>query len=209
MALTTQQARNAYPEFIVGGVDRYWNVVGDLKCDWSTAKRVEFLAGPPDYGSGTTVSLRVHPACEEAFRALASVLRYHNYAFGENAGGTVSCRKITGGPKTSGHAHGFALDINPSKNPYGSSKPDELDDAQWERLIRDIKAIRTNNGKPVFQGGGDWSIDDDMHFEPTNCTRADLSTGMNWDTVVGGRGDTIEGYDDMLGIRVGKTGDAR
>lgn len=184
--MNTQQARNAYPEFVVAGVDKQWNVLSVRPiCDTSTAIRVMFPAGPPDYRADTDIGLNVHPATADAFKALAQVFRHHDYRFGERAGGTHSCRKITGGSKTSPHAHGIALDINPSKNPYGSSKPDELDEPQWRQLIRDVKAIRTVDGHQVFRWGGDWSNDDDMHFEPTACTRPQLERGIDWETVAG------------------------
>lgn len=184
--MNTQEARNAYPELVVGGVDANWNVLSARpRCDWSTCALVAFNAGPPNYPTKSRVKLRVHPATEEAFTALSTVFSHHGYLFGESAGGTVSCRKITGGTKTSLHTHGIALDINPSKNPYGSSKPDELDEPQWRQLIADVKAIRTVDGHRVFKWGGDWSNDDDMHFEPTQCTRPQLERGIDWSTVTG------------------------
>jgi hypothetical protein len=183
--MNTQEARNAYPELIVGGVDSQWNVTGTLKCSWAQTKTVAFAAGPPGYLDDSTATLRVHEALEEAFRALAAVFKLYGYTFNETAGGTVSCRKITGGNKTSPHAHGIALDINPSKNPYGSSKPDELDLPHWQAMIASVKNVRTVAGHRVFKWGGDWSIDDDMHFEPTECTRSQLEAGIDWATVPG------------------------
>lgn len=189
--MDTQQARHAYPELVVGGVDKEWNVLSDRpRCDWSICVQITFDAGPPHYPARSRVKLRVHPATEAAFTALAFVFSHHGYLFGESAGGTVSCRKITGGTKTSPHTHGIALDINPSKNPYGSSKPDELDEPQWRQLIADVKAIRTVDGHRVFRWGGDWSNDDDMHFEPTQCTRPQLERGIDWVTVRGAQPQT-------------------
>lgn len=137
--------------------------------------------------NGETITLRVHPKTAPAFRALAAVFRAHRYPFREMAGGTLSCRSITGGTYSSLHAHGIALDINPSKNGYRK----QVGPIQWGRhtdmspeMIRDVEKIRTNNGAKVFQWGGRWTnIKDPMHFQ-INCSPSDLATGINLHTVV-------------------------
>lgn len=191
--------RNLYPDFVVGGVTSTWVVTGSSpRCDYSSATRVEFLASSAFGGS---IKLKVHPKCAEAFQALSAVFRAWNYEFRESAGGTVSCRKITGGTKTSLHAHGCAMDINPSKNRYSSSSGL----IQWGRqtdmpkgMIADVEAIRTKNGKPVFQWGGRWTnIKDAMHFQPSKCSPADLATGIDWSTVNGEPGEN-PGEDEMV-----------
>lgn len=198
MPYTTQQARANYREpiggFYVSGKDRGKPY---LRSGFSWG-RVTYLAGGSSYPSGK-VSLRVHPAVVPAHQALAAVFLFHRYAFRETAGGTVSMRNITGASSaaitrqiaeqfpfaTSLHAHGLPIDINPSKNPYGSSKPDELDLPKWRQLIADAKAIETIDGHRVFKWGGDWSNDDDMHFEPTNCTRPQLVRGISTASIRG------------------------
>lgn len=197
--------RNFYPEFIVGGVTSTWYVTGTRpKCSWATGKRVTFLASS---ALGGSISLIFHPKTEEAFRALSVVFNAHSYEFRETAGGSVSCRKITGGTKTTLHAHGVAMDINPSKNRYSTSRGL----IQWGRqtdmskqMIADVEAIRTNNGKPVFEWGGRWyNIKDAMHFQVSKCSPNDLATGINWSTVNGEQGEV----DDMA-LKRGDKGNA-
>lgn len=182
---TSQQMRTWYPEFVVGGVDSMWNVTGTRPiCDWSTGIKVNFLASA---AMGGSVDLIVHPATADAFRALAAVFRAWNYEFRERSGGSVSCRKITGGTRTTLHAHGVAMDINPTANSYRVS----VGAIQWGRqtdmdptMIAAIEAIRTVGGQPIFQWGGRWSnIKDPMHFECSRCSRADLEKGIDWSTV--------------------------
>lgn len=176
MALTNAQVRDQYPETIVD--------YSPLVCDFSQTVPVAFPAGPPDYTSGADILLRVHPAAVEAFQALADVFRWHGYVFGEKAGGTLNCRAITGGTLTSTHAHGMAVDINPSRNAYGARQGTTELDGRPE-LIAAIKAIRTVDKLPVFVWGGDWSTRDPMHFQPTACTRAQLERGIDQSTVEG------------------------
>ena len=178
MTLTNDEVRAQYPESIVD--------YSPLSCDFSMMVRVSFLAGPPDYPAGSDVVLRVHPAAAEAFEALATVLRYHNYAFGDKLrGGTLNCRPLTGGTGTSTHAHGMAFDINPLANAYGAAPgATELD--RRPEIIADVLAIRTVDGKRVFVWGGNWQpTRDPMHFQPTACTRAQLERGIDQSTVQG------------------------
>ena len=178
MTLTNDEVRAQYPESIVD--------YSPLSCDFSMMERVAFLAGPPDYPVGSDVVLRVHPEAVEAFEALATVLRYHNYAFGDKQrGGTLNCRPLTGGTGTSTHAHGMAFDINPLANAYGAAPgTTELD--RRPEIIADVLAIRTVGGKRVFVWGGNWQpTRDPMHFQPTACTRAELERGIDQSTVKG------------------------
>lgn len=165
-----------------------------LKTGWQW-KKVRFLASGSSFPKGY-VDLSVHPAVVDGFKAVASVFYSYGYAFRESAGGTVNMRNITGATQaqierqirqqypyaTSIHAHGCALDINPSKNPFGPGN-DELDGRP--DIIASIKKIVTIQGYRVVRWGGDWSVDDDMHFEVTNCTRPQLEKGINWNTVRG------------------------
>jgi len=194
--MNTQQARGQYREHI-GGFYTSGKNYGKpyLKSGWSWAT-VRFLAEGPSYPNGY-VDLKVHPSMKDAMVALASVFLHHGYAFRETAGGTVNMRNITGASTiaiarqvkeqypyaTSIHSI-TALDINPSKNPYGSGW-DELEEGAYKHVPADIRKILTVAGFKVFRLGMDWSNDDAMHFEPTECTRAQLEAGIRWSTVVG------------------------
>ena len=194
---STQDARSSYREHI-GGFYTSGKKYGKpyLKNGWRWPL-VRFAAGGAI--GKPYIDLRVHPAAVPYYQAVAAILLFHGYTFNEWAGGTVSMRNIGGVAHrrieeqvrrqyplaTSMHAHGLAFDINPSKNPIGSSRPDELDQARWQRMIQDIKNITTTSGHKPTKWGGDWNIDDDMHFEPTACTRRQLETGIRTTTVPG------------------------
>jgi D-alanyl-D-alanine carboxypeptidase len=188
---TTQEMRNMYRELVTGGVDSAWNVLpGGPNCSWGITRTITLLAGGSAYPSGR-VNLRLHPTVAPWGEALAAVFHHHNYPFLETAGGSVSCRKITGGTKTSPHAHGVAIDINPSRNRYTTSILGGL--IQWGKqtdmspaMIRDAEAIRTTTGKPVTSWGGRWTnTKDPMHFEASKCLRGDLALGINKSTIAG------------------------
>lgn len=176
MALTNAQVRVQYGDTVVD--------TSPLVCDFARTVAVEFSAGTPDYTPGSTVRLRVHPSAVDAFRALATVFDFHEVRFGERAGGTLNCRAITGGTRTSTHAHGVALDINPSRNAYNAAAGAAEFDKRPE-IIRDVLAIRTIDGLPVVVWGGTWSVRDPMHFQATACSRAELERGIDWSTVKG------------------------
>lgn len=194
--VNTQQARDQYREHI-GGFYKSGKNYGKpyLKSGW-VWPRVRFLAAGPSFPKGY-VDLPVHPAMVPAMQALAAVFYHHGYAFRETAGGTVNMRNITGAKAsaideqvrrqyplaTSVHSI-TALDINPSKNPYGSGW-DELEEGAYKHVPASIRRIKTVAGLTVFRLGMDWSNDDAMHFEPTGCTRAQLEAGINFDTVIG------------------------
>lgn len=176
---TTSTLRYQYPELVIN-----WSTPS---CDYSRCGTVTFLASAVFDGA---ITLRVHPNTVDAFTALASVFRAWRYEFREKVGGTVSCRKITGGTGTSLHAHGIAMDINPSVNAYRKTVGGGL--IQWGRqtdmpteMVKAVEAIRTKNGKQVFEWGGRWTnVKDPMHFE-IDVLKVDLATGINWDTVQG------------------------
>lgn len=177
---SSSQMRAWYPELVVS--------TNPIRCNYSSTKTVKFLAGGPDYPKGY-IWLRFHPATVEWAQAVAAVMFHHGYAFEEKAGGSLSCRPITGGTRTSLHAHGVALDINPSRNRYRH----QVGPIQWGRhtdmpkaLVNDLENIRTNNGKRITEWGGRWiNIKDPMHYQCSKCSRADLQTGINYSTVPG------------------------
>ncbi len=201
--VTTAKMRDLYPELILSS--------SPLRCSWRDTVTVKFLAGGSDYPLGY-VYLRFHPAAAPWARALAAVMFEHGYAFREKAGGTVACRLITGGSRTSLHAHGVALDINPSKNRYRSS----IGFIQWGRqtdmskaMISDLEAILTMNGKKITQWGGRWyNIKDPMHFQCSKCRRIDLKSGIDYSTVSGWSGYSAwaELEDDIV-LKKGDEGD--
>lgn len=191
MGLTTAQLRNLYPELVL---DRR-----KPRCDYSKAATVLFPAGGSSYPKGR-VLLKVHPRARQAFRALAATMLAYGYRFEETAGGTCVCRIITGGTDTSPHAHGVAIDINPSRNRYQHAvgavdfpDTDHKEGAlQWGKvtdmppaMVRAIEAIKTANGQQVFEWGGRWwNIKDAMHYE-LHTAPANLATGINLNTVKG------------------------
>tara|TARA_B100000508_G_scaffold36077_1_gene27902 strand:+ start:19487 stop:20524 length:1038 start_codon:yes stop_codon:yes gene_type:complete len=71
--------------------------------------------------------------------------------------GTYNCRQVTGGTNYSYHAYGFAIDVNPAQNPYGSKVtpcPSDMP-ASFVNLF-------TSRG---YGWGGNWSsLCDAMHF---------------------------------------------
>ena len=110
----------------------------------------------------------------DAVHALDACLRAWNYATRQADTGAYNCRQITGGGGYSLHAYGIALDINWQSNPYG---PNLITDMP-RGMVDDICAIRTNNGKRVWEWGGSWSGNKDaMHYE-IDCTPADIATGI-------------------------------
>jgi len=188
---TTTQMRNQYPDLIIGGVDAQWNVIGDRpKCNYSSTTKVRFAASGPSYPQGF-VELKFHPSAADWARSVAAVMRHHKYYFRETSGGSCVCRKITGGLKTSLHAHGCVFDINPSKNAYRKTVGGGL--IQWGRhtdmtktMIRDIEAIVTVDGYRTTSWGGRWTNSKDpMHFECSKVTRIQLEKGIRWASVVG------------------------
>jgi hypothetical protein len=177
--------RNAYPELVVSGVDSNWS--GQPRCDYSTVVKIRFLA-EGIYTRGH-VTLGFHPAAADWARALAAVMLHHGYKFRESAGGSLSCRKITGGGRTSLHAHGVAADFNPSVNRYRRS----VGPFQWGKqtdmgpaMIFDIEQIQTVDGRVITMWGGRWwNVKDPMHFQPSKVTREQLERGVDFRLVPG------------------------
>jgi hypothetical protein len=137
---------------------------------------------------GGHIDLLFHPAIAPYFRAVAAVMLKYLYLFAEPAGGSAVCRAITGGSRTSLHAHGVCFDINPSKNQYSHS----AGPIQWGRqtdmdpkMIRDIEAIKSLSGRKAIEWGGRWTnIKDPMHFE-IDLLRTDAESGLSTATVAG------------------------
>lgn len=131
------------------------------------------------YGSGKVV---VDAAIVTAVKALNQVLAAFRYSTRAADTGAYNCRMNTSGTGWSIHAYGCACDINWLTNPYSRYLRTDMPAG----MPRAICAIRTNNGKQVWNWGGYWSGNKDaMHYEIV-CTPADLRTGINWSTVYGG-----------------------
>lgn len=181
MALSTSQLRRAWKEF---------------ECAKEKMARIDFL--------GDTVL--VAPPATDAFAALAAVLRTHGYQVRTKDTDSYNCRAITGGNEKSLHSYGIALDVNWQTNPYidhtGSRGPRfsprttqdqraldvkaaKADTDMTKAMIADVVAIRTINGKQVFEWGGNWEkVKDSMHFE-IDVAPQDLASGLDWSTVNG------------------------
>jgi hypothetical protein len=141
--------------------------------------RVDYLGGGACW---------VDSRCEEAFKALAQVMRHYGYACGPLDTGAYNCRAITGGTGFSLHAYGIAGDHNWLDNPYGARLVTDMPPA----MVAAIRAIRTKAGLAVFRWGGDWDWNpatghtayDAMHYE-VNVSPAELAVGIDWTTVAG------------------------
>lgn len=211
---TTQQIRESYPDFIT----RWPTSSSGPRCDFSSAVPVLFPASASISSTGR-IALRVHPATRQIWRAMGAVLLHYGYEFRETAGGTLSCRRITGGSRTTLHAHGVAGDWNPSKNRYRISSGV----IQWGKhtdmpsaMVRAIEAIRMTNGRhPLEWGGRWWNIKDPMHYQ-LDQTKANLAP-VNLASLPAGawakylafeKGAPLpEGEEMLYGLDIGKTGD--
>ena len=135
------------------------------------------------YGSG---AVYVKTAIVPAVRALDKVLIAYSYYTRAADTGAYNCRLNTSGTSYSTHAYGIALDINWQSNPYSRYLRTDMLRYGDGRMPHRICAIRTNNGKQVWNWGGFWSGNKDaMHYEIV-CTPSDLRTGINLATVYGG-----------------------
>jgi hypothetical protein len=144
--------------------------------------------GPRCSGKSAEVSLYGHgvvtvaPAIIPAVRSLNACLIAWRYETRAADTGAFNCRKKVGSNGWSVHSLKIALDINWQSNPYGrrliTNFPADMRNA--------IKAIRTNNGKQVWEWGGDWDGNKDaMHWQIC-CSPRDLATGINLRTLPGG-----------------------
>jgi hypothetical protein len=118
----------------------------------------------------------VAPPTVDAWQALANVLLADGYDIRTPDTDSYNCREIKGGGGRSLHSYGIALDINWDTNPYKttpdhrpvvfSNKATQRERAEDVRLgradtdmtpgmINDVLAIRTGNGRRVFEWGGD------------------------------------------------------
>jgi hypothetical protein len=183
----------------------------ELRRKWAPAcddcmKAVELVQG---------VRIQCHERAATAVQALGRVLEAHGYPVRQGDTGGFSCRRITGGTGHSLHSFGIAIDINWDTNPY---RADNVLVTDMNRaMVDDILRIRTLSGSPVWRWGGDFrSVKDAMHFEVA-CSPADLSSGVEWDSVQqpelgdspphrwpliqrGGRGPAVEELHRILAV---------
>jgi hypothetical protein len=172
--------------------------------------------GPPKKARGATFI--------PAYQALDDVFRRWEFDAGEGDTGAYNPRPITGGTDWSLHAYGpgdqfsfwwglkvttaLAVDVDWNNNPYGP----RLITNMPRKMVDEIEAIRTVNGKQVWSWGGDYTGSKDaMHFEIV-CTPADLATGIAGGTTPApappaqAKPDTPapseEDYDDMHTIHI-------
>ena len=125
--------------------------------------------------------LQVARESAPAWLWLADTMDRYGVTIDEWASGTYNCRNIAGTSVKSAHAYGVALDINPSRNPAGSTFRSDLS----PNFTAEVLALRTVSGRRVFRWGGDWdgipqtghSLFDPMHFEIT-CAPADVASGL-------------------------------
>lgn len=151
--------------------------------------------------------IRVAPPTVEAWQALAAVLLAHGYEIRTADTDSYNCRTITGGKGKSLHSYGIALDVNWTTNPFKTTKPKrkpvfsdkptqaaraedvkraKADTDMTPQMIADALAIRTRDGKQVFEWGGNWNtVKDAMHFE-IDLAPEDLAGGIDWATVRAG-----------------------
>lgn len=135
------------------------------------------------YGAG---KVTVRAAVVPAVKALNQVLTAYKYATHAADTGAYNCRLNTSGTAWSMHAYGIACDINWLSNPYDDHLVTDMFKYGDGRMPYRITAIKTNNGKQVWNWGGFWSGNKDaMHYEIV-CAPADLATGINWSTVYSG-----------------------
>lgn len=118
----------------------------DWRCNPTKMDAVSFPGPDRDW------HLPVADAAVPAFELFADLMRKHDYDFREVSGGTYNCRKMAGTDSWSLHAYGIAIDLNPSKNPYGTHTHNFP-----QGFIDDVLATG------LFRWGMDF--DDPMHWE--------------------------------------------
>lgn len=139
------------------------------------------------YGAGkVTVDAAIVPAVKALNQVLTAYKYYTRYA----DTGAYNCRRTASG-SWSLHAYSIAMDINWQTNPYSRYLRTDMFKYGDGRMPHRICAIRTNNGKQIWNWGGFWSGSKDaMHYEIV-CSPADLRTGINWSTVYGYNGVSL------------------
>lgn len=148
-----------------------------IRREWAPPCRGPWVRVPAN-GAGSWV---VRPAAAEAFKALATVQRAFGYVTRRDDTGAYVCRTNVSGTATSTHAYGISADSNWRSNSYGQMRRTD----RPAEMNRAVVAIRTNNGKQVFNWGGYWSGNKDPMHDEIVCAPRDLATGIDWTTVAG------------------------
>lgn len=168
----------------------------ELRREWGPkcATPSQLVAIPIVGGARVVVNVE----CKPAFEALHTVMQAHNYQLRRADTGAMNCRPITGGTGYSLHAFGIAGDYNWKTNPYGPRLVTDMDGA----MIDDVYKIRTNNGVQVFRWGGYYAGQKDaMHFEVV-CSRGNLATGIDLNTVDSVIRTQLQEKNDMLRLLI-------
>lgn len=221
--MITQTARQQFQSHIRGFVKSggdygkpYGTTDGLIKVEFPTTLRVD-----------GHLSLFFRPEIETAMQAIASVMLHHRYNIREWSSGSLSWRNIGGISRdridrqvreqkpyaTSLHAHAVAVDINPSANPFSTSKATDFP----PEMVADWKSIKTQSGRTPYRFGLDWSRPDTMHIEGTGLDSArayledpvDLSTVVGWVAYtewVNNSGELPPITEDEMAIKIGDSG---
>ncbi len=120
----------------------------------------------PKDGGGVWVRA-VHPLVTEAWNAYITVMIHHGETM-PSAGGVGNCRNIANSNQPSLHAYLCAMDIPPNNRKSSA-------------FITDIEKIRTMSGVRVFR-----NLAGDRMHDQIDCSPADLYTGIDPSTVIGG-----------------------
>ncbi len=141
-------------------------------------------------GSDRDWNLPVADAAAPAFELFADLMRKHDYLFREVSGGTYNCRYIGGTTSWSLHAYGIAIDLNPSKNPYGTTTHDFPQD-----FIEEVLATGLFRWGMTFRDPMHWEIDvppSDIRLPEENPVSLPISADSHK--------EEIRHVQDMLGV---------
>lgn len=119
----------------------------------------------------------------EAWTALITVLNAHRYDW--KRVGTWVVRNVAGTNRPSLHSYGIAVDIN-AYVPNGYPKGGTLDWGKTDftpTMVKDILAIKNNDGSQAFGWGGAWRSGQDYMHWYLQARPSSFLTGIDWDTV--------------------------
>ena len=147
---------------------------------WDPACDVDLLA-TLELTSGASVMVREH--AKEAFEIVDRIMTTYAYGFRSDEVSGYDCRTANGSDDLDSHAYGIAVDYNHTTNPASQEQPPNTD--MPDPMVADILALRTVNGSPIFQWGGDWTNPVPMHFEVA-VSPEELDSGIDADSAVMG-----------------------
>ena len=142
---------------------------------------------------------KVHRDTVPCWEVFEMVRAKHGYMPTGTDTGFYNCRHMRHNPALpwSSHAWATALDLNWLQNPAGSKLVTDMP----QKMIDELKSIKTNSGAYVWMWGGDWdrnpatghSYYDAMHWEVVSHP-IDIRTGIAYD----GAKPPIQGDDDVV-----------